>query len=49
MRQLFVFLLLPIFSFAQTTTKDFVIKASIKGLKDSTQVFLKGGTTGNLL
>jgi peroxiredoxin len=49
MRQLFVFLLLPIFSFAQTNTKDFVIKASIKGLKDSTQVSLKGGTAGTTI
>ena len=49
MRQLFIFLLLPILSFAQTSTKDFVIKAAIKGLKDSTQVSLKGGTTGTTI
>jgi len=49
MRQLFIFLLVPILSFAQTNTKDFVIKAAIKGLKDSTQVTLKGGTTGTTI
>ncbi|MEI7627687.1 MAG: TlpA disulfide reductase family protein [Bacteroidota bacterium] len=45
---LLLFLLVPVFSFAQNAN-GFEIKAKINGLKDSTKVSLKSGSEGKIL
>jgi peroxiredoxin len=45
---LLIFLLLPVFSFAQIAN-GFEIKAKITGLKDSTKVSLKSGSEGKII
>src|SRR4051812_44743419 len=51
MKSLLAFILLPILSFAQSnTTSDFTIAGNIKGLRDSTMVFIsKPGQTSDVL
>ncbi|MBY0481998.1 MAG: AhpC/TSA family protein [Chitinophagaceae bacterium] len=49
MQKLILFLLLPVFSYAQPKLNGFEIKGQITGLKDNTQVILKSGNNGKTI